>query len=43
MNGDVVMKLSGENNSADLELDIWGAESKKQLFEDVFGMKLVFK
>jgi exopolyphosphatase/guanosine-5'-triphosphate,3'-diphosphate pyrophosphatase len=43
MNGDVVMKLSGENNSADLELDIWGAESKKQLFEDVFGMKVVFK
>ncbi|HJY63232.1 MAG TPA: Ppx/GppA phosphatase family protein [Ignavibacteria bacterium] len=39
---DVIIKLTGENNSSDLELDIWGAETKKLLFEETFGVKVGF-
>ena len=38
--GEVTMCLSGESN---LELEIWGAESKKGLFEEAFGVKVKFE
>jgi exopolyphosphatase/guanosine-5'-triphosphate,3'-diphosphate pyrophosphatase len=38
----VTFTISGEGGS-DLALEIWGAESKKQLFEEVYGVKAEFK
>ena len=37
---EVIMRLSGGSN---LELEIWGAESKQALFEEAFGIKLRFE
>jgi hypothetical protein len=28
---------------ANMELEVWGATSKKQLFEEVFGVEVEFK
>jgi len=43
IDGDVIIKLTGENNNSDFELDIWGAEIKKSLFEETFGLKVKFE
>jgi exopolyphosphatase/guanosine-5'-triphosphate,3'-diphosphate pyrophosphatase len=39
---ELTVKLTGENNNSDLELDIWGAETKKSLFEETFGVNIKF-
>lgn len=39
---EVLFKLTGQSPETDLELDIWGAENKKSLFEDTFGLKAKF-
>ncbi len=38
----ITFTISGEGES-DLALEVWGAESKKQLFEEVFGVKAGFE
>jgi exopolyphosphatase/guanosine-5'-triphosphate,3'-diphosphate pyrophosphatase len=38
----VTFTISGEGEN-DLALEIWGAETKKQLFEEVFSVKAEFK
>jgi exopolyphosphatase/guanosine-5'-triphosphate,3'-diphosphate pyrophosphatase len=44
-NGELTVQLKksnpGSNNS--LELEIWGAESKKGLFEETYGVKVKFE
>ncbi len=43
-NGELVMKLeSSASNNNHLELEIWGAESKKELFEETYGVKVRFE
>jgi len=37
---EVVIELEGSDDKKDLELDMWGAETKKSLFEETFGMKV---
>lgn len=39
--GKVIFTLSG--SAENIELEIWGAESKKTLFEEVFGVSVEFK
>lgn len=39
--GKVTFLISGNTDS--IELEIWGANSKKKLFEEVFGVEVVFK
>ena len=38
----IILEKSGANNGG-LELEIWGAESKKTLFEETYGVKVKFK
>jgi exopolyphosphatase / guanosine-5'-triphosphate,3'-diphosphate pyrophosphatase len=40
---DVIMKLEKKAADETLELEIWGAESKKLLFEETFGVKVKFE
>jgi len=39
---EVLFKPTGQSADTDLELDIWGAENKKSLFEDTFGLMAKF-
>lgn len=39
--GRVTFSITG--NAENIELEIWGAESKKKLFEEVFGVEVEFK
>ena len=44
-NGELTMILEKANQNGDnqLELEIWGAESKKALFEETYGVKVKFE
>jgi exopolyphosphatase / guanosine-5'-triphosphate,3'-diphosphate pyrophosphatase len=39
---EVLFRLTGQAPETDLELDLWGAENKKSLFEDTFEHKAKF-
>lgn len=43
-NGELTIALEkSSSNSSNLELEIWGAESKKALFEETYGIKVRFE
>lgn len=37
----IIFNITG--NAENIELEIWGANSKKKLFEEVFGVEVIFK
>jgi exopolyphosphatase/guanosine-5'-triphosphate,3'-diphosphate pyrophosphatase len=43
-NGELIMTLEINNeNNSQLELEIWGAENKKTLFEETYGVRVKFE
>lgn len=40
---DVIVKLEKKNSADTLELEIWGADSKKSLFEETYGVNVKFE
>ncbi len=44
INGELIITLKrDDSNHSNLELEIWGAESKKALFEETYGVKVRFE
>jgi exopolyphosphatase / guanosine-5'-triphosphate,3'-diphosphate pyrophosphatase len=42
-NDSIIKIILKPNNNADLELELWGAENKKGLFEETFGVNVEFE